>query len=102
MRTLKILENRSCPLCGSVENQKNAGFNKSGTQRCICKICKKYYTLEPKTRAYSEETQKLAMRIYYQGVSGRGVGKILNMSKANIYNWIKKTESGVDKSENEN
>ena len=41
---------------------------------------------------YSEEIKKEALRIYYSGVSGRGVGKILGMSKANVYNWIKKTE----------
>jgi hypothetical protein len=29
--------------------------------------------------------------MFYSGVSGRGVGKILKMSKANVYNWIKKT-----------
>ena len=28
--------------------------------------------------------------MYYSGVSGRGVGKVLGMSKANVYNWIKK------------
>jgi len=33
----------------------------------------------------------LALKIYYAGASGRGVGKVLGMSKANVYNWIKKT-----------
>lgn len=28
--------------------------------------------------------------MYYSGVSGRGVVKILGMNKANVYNWIKK------------
>ncbi len=39
---------------------------------------------------YSEETQSLAIKMFYSGVSGRGVGKILGMNKANVYNWIKK------------
>lgn len=30
--------------------------------------------------------------MYYSGVSGRGVGKVLGMNKANVYNWIKKTK----------
>jgi len=38
-----------------------------------------------------EETKRLAMKMYYSGASGRGVGKVLGMSKANVYNWIKKT-----------
>ena len=32
------------------------------------------------------------MKTYYSGVSGRGVGKIFCMSKANVYNWMKKTQ----------
>ena len=38
----------------------------------------------------------MALNIYYAGASGRSVGKILGMNKANVYNWIKKTESVVD------
>ena len=29
--------------------------------------------------------------MYYSGVSGRGVGKILKMNKSNVMNWIKKS-----------
>ena len=56
----------------------------------MCKECGVAYTTEPKKREYSEETKQLAMKMYYSGVSGRGVGKVLGMSKANVYNWIKK------------
>ena len=90
MRKQTIDEKRSCPNCGRIENQIKKGLNRSGTQRCMCKECGIYYTVEPKKREYSEETRKLAMKIYYSGVSGRGVGKVLCMSKSNIYNWIKK------------
>jgi transposase-like protein len=90
MRKSKINEARRCPICKKAENQVNAGKNRSGTQRCFCNDCKKYYTLGAKTRAYSEEVRQQALKVYYSGVSGRGVGKILGMSKANVYNWIKK------------
>ncbi len=33
--------------------------------------------------------QNLAMKMYYSDVSGRDVGKISGMNKANVYNWIK-------------
>ena len=59
----------------------------------LCRHCKKTYTLEPKRNAYSEETRVLALKIFYAGASGRGVGKALKMSKANVYNWIKKNGS---------
>ena len=52
--------------------------------------CGIYYTIEPKKHEYSEQTKELAMKIFYSGVSGRGVGKVLGMNKSNVYNWIKK------------
>ena len=90
MRKPTIDEKRQCPTCGRVESQINKGYNRSGTQRCKCKECGSNYTKNPKNVEYSEETKLLAMKMYYSGVSGRGVGKILGMSKANVYNWIKK------------
>jgi len=68
------------------------GKNRSGTQTMLCRDCKKTYTLEPKRNAYSEETRALALKIYYAGTSGRGVGKIFGFSKANVLNWIKKND----------
>ncbi len=90
MRKATINEARRCPECGKAENQVNAGKNRSGTQRCFCNDCKKYYTLDPKTREYPEEIRQQAMKTYYAGTSGRGVGKVFDFSKANVYNWIKK------------
>ena len=91
MRRIQVIEGRNCPKCGSKHNQLSAGYNESGTQRCYCKTCDKYYTLNPKVRTYSEEKRQLAIKEYLSGISGRGVGKIHGMSKANVYNWIKKT-----------
>jgi transposase-like protein len=92
MKNIKTEEKRRCPKCGQITNQVNRGFNRSGTQRCMCKDCGIYYTPEGKKRKYPEETRELALKIYYAGASGRGVGKVLGMSKANVYNWIKKTK----------
>ncbi len=60
MRKAKENAARNCPVCGKVENQVNAGKNRSGSQRCFCKECGKYYTFEPKTREYSEEVREMA------------------------------------------
>ena len=84
------ISDQECPYCGKESNQVKKGFNVSGTQRYGCKECGKVYTLEPKRVAYDEETRKQALKIYYSGVSGRKVGLLLGMSKANVYNWIKK------------
>jgi len=85
-------EMKSCPVCGETSGQMKNGRNRSGTQTILCRHCKKTYTLNPKSHAYDEETKKLAIKMYYSGVSGRGVGKILCMNKSNVYNWIKKND----------
>ena len=93
-----IEEGKSCPKCGSIQMQANAGFNRSGTQRYRCFSCKCYYTLKPKSRKYTEELRQLAIKEHYAGASGRAIGKIHGMSKSNVYNWIKKNRERVDKS----
>ena len=86
----------TCPRCGSITGQLKKGYNRSGTQRRLCKECGVTYTKEPKKREYPKETRELAIKMYYSGVSGRGVGKVLGMNKANVYSWIKKTDEYVD------
>jgi len=93
MNKNKSPNQKRCPNCKAQDGQMKSGKNRSGTQRIVCRHCKKSYTPEPKRHAYSEEVREQAIKIYYAGVSGRGVGKILGMSKANVYNWIKKNDS---------
>ena len=94
MRKQTIDEARRCPKCGQIEKQIKKGRNRSGTQRCECLLCGTRYTLEPKIRAYSEEMREQAIKTYYSGVSGRGVGLLFGMGKENIYRWIKKRSDG--------
>jgi len=100
MKKENVQETRRCPKCGQQERQMNAGYNRSGTQRCICRDCKYKYTLNGKTREISEEIKQQAIKTYYSGVSARGVGKIFGMGKENVLRWIKKTGHPVDKSNN--
>ena len=75
MRKQKEEAWKKCPKCGKTKNQIKAGYNGSGSQRCRCKECGIYYTIEPKRKEYPEETRELAIKMYYAGVSGRTVGK---------------------------
>ena len=93
---METIEKR-CPKCSSIEKQHKQGMNRCGTQRYKCMICGKKYTPNPQSRGYTEEVRQNALRIYYSGVSGRGVGKVLGMSKANVFAWIKKNGGSVDK-----
>jgi transposase-like protein len=78
-----------CPRCGSAEGQSNYGYNRSGTGRRRCGACGKTYTVGAKNRAYSTEIREKAIALHNSGVSCRGVGRILKMSKGNVKNWTK-------------
>jgi transposase-like protein len=92
MRKQTVDEARRCPKCGKIENQVKRGYNRSGTQRCECRECGAWYTINPKTKAYPEEIRQDAIKTYYSGVSGRGVGALFGMGKENVVRWIKKTK----------
>jgi transposase-like protein len=90
MRKPSLGQEKKCPVCGCQGNQVKKGFNSSGTQRCMCKECGVTYTLDQKRREYPEEIKEAAIKAYYSGATGRGVGRLYGMNKANVYNWIKK------------
>jgi len=78
---------RKCPKCGNTKNQMNGGFTNSGSQKIACWHCKCRYTPNPKKWAYTEKERKEAMRILLDGNSGRAVGRMKKMNKANAYRW---------------
>ena len=97
MRKATEEEWKKYPKCGKRANQIKVGRNASEIQRCKCKECSIVYTINPKQHAYPEEARKLAIKMYYGGASGRGVGKILGMNKSNVMNWIKKENEKKEK-----
>jgi transposase-like protein len=82
----------NCPFCGQEGKQVNNGHNRSGTQRVLCRTCGKTHTLEPKRREISEKVRENAIKMYYSGVSGRGVANYFGFNKSNVVRWLKKTE----------
>ena len=88
------MENKiECPRCGSMEIWK-AGKATNGKQRYQCKKCKRKFITEIK---YSEEFKKKAVQTYYEGNSGRAVGRLMKINKYTVYNWIKKLNKKIEK-----
>lgn len=85
-----------CPKCGDIDEQVFAGYNRSGTHRCVCHKCNYKYTLD---RIYGEEIKEEGIRLLKSGLSGREVGRILGINKRTAYNWLRASEnnSGKDK-----
>jgi transposase-like protein len=83
-----------CPKCKKTEYCK-AGFVK-GRQRYKCKSCGYYYSVEKKSDVKSEETRRMALEMYLEGVGFRGIGRLLQISFGTVYQWIRKWGKQVE------
>ena len=79
-----------CPYYGKRERQNKQGKIKAGSQKYLCRDCKRVYTPKPKRREYSEEIQKQAIKLCLEGNSGLAVSRILGISKNLYLYWVKK------------
>jgi len=82
----------SCPKCDDKKNQINSGKTTAGSQRIKCKVCGNRYTPDPKKHIYPEHIRLLAIKDYYDGNSGRGIGKIYGFSHQNVGRWIEEVK----------
>lgn len=65
-----------------------AGFNNTGSQRMRCQQCMRYFTPQRKPMGYDEHTKEQALRLYLEGMSMRGIGKVLGVNHQSVANWI--------------
>lgn len=86
------MEKIKCPRCGN-EKVWKAGKPR-GKQQYQCKECKKKFITE---KIYSEEFKRKAIQIFYEGNSGRAVGRLLKINKYTVYNWINKLNEKIEK-----
>ncbi len=83
-----------CPRCGSADTVK-AGRNHSGTQRYLCSTCHRYFTPQRKAQGHGTDTRTLAVRLYLEGTSLRGTGRILGVVHQSVANWVAAAERAL-------
>ena len=76
-----------CPRCKSNDKVKNGVIK--GLQRYRCKECKYNFTVEKRSREYSNEIKRKALQLYLEGLGFRSIGRILSVSNVSVLNWIK-------------
>ena len=81
------------PRCGS-EGIRRAGRPR-GKQQYQCKECERKFITELN---YSKEFKQKAIAIFYEGNSGRAVGRIMGINKPTVYNWIKELDEKIERS----
>jgi transposase len=63
-------------------------MNHTGSQRMRCQSCRRYFTPNPKPMGYDQATREMAVRLYLEGMSFRGVGKVLSVHYLSVINWV--------------
>ena len=78
----------ACPDCQDTQKQVKAGFNRSGSQRYRCNICKRRYTPQP-ARLYGDAMRQQALNWYVDGASYRWIARHLGVHHVTVMNWVK-------------
>ena len=78
------MEEIKCPSCGEKEIWK--AVKPRGKQQYQCKKCRRKFITELN---YSKEFKREAIKIFYEGNSGRAVGRLMGINKSTVYNRIK-------------
>ena len=79
---------KQCPHCQSKEHQVKAGFNHGGSQRYLCRGCRRTYTPEPKPSGHDEAKRREALKYYAGYFSARDIARLLSVSPQTVFNWI--------------
>ena len=65
------------------------GFTQSGSQRYVCKVCRRKYTPVPKTQGYSAEIKRAAVQQAVDGGNYRRIGRLCGVDHQTIANGVK-------------
>ena len=79
---------KECESCKNEERQIKSGRNRSGTQRVMCRECRRTRTPAAKRRGYAEEVREKAVRLYVEGNNFRRIGRLLAVNHQSVVNWV--------------
>lgn len=77
----------ACPHCRAAERQVKSGFNRAGSQRYLCRLCRRTYTPDPKPPGYDEATKLAALDHYAGYLSLRITARLLSINHQTVVNW---------------
>jgi transposase-like protein len=78
----------TCPHCQRSEQQVKIGFNESGSQRFLCKHCRRKYTPQPNHAGHSASTRQRAVQLYVDGLNFRRIARVLKVAPQSVANWV--------------
>jgi transposase-like protein len=96
MEEAPSLREPKCPYCGQTRSVVKAGLNnKGGNQRLRCQKCQRYFTQEHWPLGYDPALREQALKLYLEGMSLRGIGRVLGVHHQSVANWIKRASEAL-------
>lgn len=82
------MERLACPVCQWTGGVTTFGTNRTGTPRCWCTTCQRYFTPHPKPMGSDPRSRQRAVQRYLEGTSMRAIGCLLGVNHQSVANWI--------------
>ena len=81
----------SCPHCCEQERVRRYGRTRQGSERLYCNVCRRAWTLNPKSRAVTEQKQEQILRALQEKTPIAAIARTLQVSPNTVYDLLKKT-----------
>ena len=80
-----------CPHCEEAEQVRRHGRTKAGSERLYCKVCRRAFTLAPKSRSLTSEKAEMILNGLAEKTSLIGLCRTFKVSPNTVYSLLKKT-----------
>lgn len=80
----------TCPHCNQAEPVVKYGKTGADTQRAKCKDCDKTFSINPKSRAVTQEKEEAILRQLEERTAIRGICRALKCGPQTVYATLKK------------
>ncbi len=81
----------ACPHCGEEERVRRYGCNGRGSERLYCNVCRKAWTLAPRSRSMTSEKEGMILNALQETTSYSAIARTFKVSRNTLYALLKKT-----------
>ncbi len=79
-----------CPHCEEVERVRRHGRTKAGSERLYCNVCRRAFTLLPKSRSLTEEKAEMILNALKEKTPLIGICRTFKVSPNTVYALLQK------------
>ncbi|HKC75806.1 MAG TPA: IS1 family transposase [Chloroflexota bacterium] len=78
----------TCPHCRRSTQQVKNGRTPAGSQRYLCRVCRRKYTPDPRPQGYGADLRRRAVQRYVARMNLRRTGRALGVVHQTVANWV--------------